>query len=223
MNTLYYIACAGFIALTLFVYGLAFYYFLLYTTGAKQRIKVFVQIAGLLLFWIVIVLIFVVTPIGRYLSDIAYGRWILSGLPLLLVSSLFFSRNFVKLVNLVPPTGIVFLQSFRLVAGLLMWVLFIIDRIPMSLTFEGRNFDVFTGLTAPLVALSGIRNRMVMVLWNMAGIALLFNMISIILSSGADILFQVPIFLLSGFLIPIGFLLHLLSLRRVVPLPVRIS
>jgi len=49
------------------------------------------------------------------------------------------------------------------------------------MTFEGRNFDILAGITAPFVAWLAFRtgktNRMLLVIWNVFALLLLLNII----------------------------------------------
>jgi hypothetical protein len=59
--------------------------------------------------------------------------------------------------------------------------------VPKVMTFEGWNFDVISGLTAPLVAFFAFRNcqtnRPLLVAWNLAALALLTNVVVIAIFS----------------------------------------
>ncbi len=84
--------------------------------------------------------------------------------------------------------------------------LFLQGDVPQVMTYEGRNFDIFSGLTAPLVATLGFRhgrvNRPLLIGWNLLCLALLLN----IMFHG---IFSVPTpFQLFGFERPNVALLH---------------
>lgn len=63
----------------------------------------------------------------------------------------------------------------------LLW-LFMYQAVPRAMSFEGRNFDVLSGLTAPVVYYFGfVKSRLsarVMILWNIICILLLLNVVS---------------------------------------------
>jgi len=97
------------------------------------------------------------------------------------------------------------------------------------MTFEGRNFDVISGITAPLVAWLVANqkiNRTVIVLWNIACLGLLINIVTVaILSMPTDLQYffnkpynvavtQFPYSFLPAFLVPLAYLLHFFSLRQ---------
>nr|MDQ3101968.1 hypothetical protein [Bacteroidota bacterium] len=53
--------------------------------------------------------------------------------------------------------------------------------LPQIMTFEGRNFDIFSGLTAPIIALIAFRhqstNRPLLMGWNILCLLLLLNIV----------------------------------------------
>jgi hypothetical protein len=54
--------------------------------------------------------------------------------------------------------------------------------VPREMTFDGRNFDILSGLTAPLVYCLAFRNgrirRRFLFIWNLAALALLVNIVA---------------------------------------------
>jgi hypothetical protein len=97
------------------------------------------------------------------------------------------------------------------------------------MTFEGRNFDVLSGLTAPVIAWLVVRNKTSktgLVAWNLICLAILINIIAIaILSTPSPIRVFMnepantivtifPVSLLPGFLAPFAFALHVFSLKQ---------
>jgi hypothetical protein len=97
------------------------------------------------------------------------------------------------------------------------------------LTFEGRNFDILVGLTAlPVAWLCFARRagpRLGAVVWNVAGIAILANIVIHALLSAptpfqvlrteppTTIIATLPYIWLPGFLVPLALSLHVASLR----------
>lgn len=69
-----------------------------------------------------------------------------------------------------------FLHIIRLPVEIVLLQLFIHNMIPELLTFEGRNFDIIAGLTAPIVGVlylkKWIGNRALLV-WNVLGLILI--------------------------------------------------
>ncbi|MCZ6531756.1 MAG: hypothetical protein O7A08_02185, partial [SAR324 cluster bacterium] len=54
--------------------------------------------------------------------------------------------------------------------------------VPQQMTFEGRNFDIVAGITALALFLISRRwalNRWLVLVWNLAGLALLVNIVTV--------------------------------------------
>lgn len=87
----------------------------------------------------------------------------------------------------IPLPRLVALQSFRLLVELSLFELAKQGRIPIAMTFEGRNLDVAVALTAPLVAWMlhrhGDRARPLVLAWNAGSLLMLANVVVIGLTS----------------------------------------
>jgi hypothetical protein len=111
----------------------------------------------------------------------------------------------------------------------LLW-LFMADAIPQLMTFEGRNFDIVAGITAPVVFfLYFIRNNIskkILLGWNVVMLLFLINIIVNALLS-APLPFQqfafhqpnvgilyLPYVWLPSFIVPAVFFSHLVAIRR---------
>ncbi len=72
------------------------------------------------------------------------------------------------------------MQTFRVGVEIAFWGLFASGMAPEQVTFEGRNFDVLVGLTAPLLAFAIVRLNPkpgVVIVWNLLGLLILSNAI----------------------------------------------
>lgn len=155
-------------------------------------------------------------------------------IPLIIVLIFAFSKSVKALLPHIPQENIIWLQSFRFYAEVLVWALYASALLPAEMTFEGRNFDVLTGVTAVLLTtrVSGFMllnklSKPLLILWNMAGLALLLNMVYVaarfmptpfrdyLHEPSAIVLTEFPISLLVAFLIPLAYMLHILSLRKI--------
>lgn len=130
----------------------------------------------------------------------------------------------------IPLPVLIGTQVFRVGVEWLLHRLWQEGLIPRLLTWEGANFDILVGLTAPLAALIATRGRaglQAALVWNIAGLALLANVVvrAILSAPGPlDVLgTEVPNSLpglfpytyLAGFLAPLALVLHVLALRAV--------
>lgn len=79
------------------------------------------------------------------------------------------------------PDWLTLLHVVRLPVELVLWGLFRYQAVPKLMTFEGRNWDILMGLTAPLVYCLAFRRRKLgragLVIWNVAGLILLGNIV----------------------------------------------
>lgn len=80
-----------------------------------------------------------------------------------------------------------FLHTVRIPVEIVLFYLFIYKMIPELMTFEGRNFDILAGLTAPFMGLLVLRKRAgnsLLLAWNFLSLALVcFILLNGILSS----------------------------------------
>lgn len=134
-----------------------------------------------------------------------------------------------RLLQVVPRHWPVAFQSFRIGVELAFWGLFAAGGAPVQVTFEGRNFDVLAGLTAPLVALAMRRWNLApraVLAWNVLGLAVLSNTIVTTLTSAPGPLHldwpgmpftafaAWPFVWIPGFLAPLAIFLHFFSIRQ---------
>lgn len=138
-----------------------------------------------------------------------------------------FSKRTLPILASIPPKSIAQLQIFRVFVELFLWALFIENLLPVQMTFEGRNLDILSGLTAPLAALFLAKSKWGLAIWNLLCLGLLINIVTVaIVSMPTDlrifnnepantIVAEFPFILLPGMLVPLAYGLSLLSLRQV--------
>jgi hypothetical protein len=148
-----------------------------------------------------------------------------------LIGVVLIHRNvtFGKLMAATPRHWPVAMQTFRIGVELAFWGLFLAGGAPSQVTFEGRNFDVLVGLTAPFVALAIAKLNLgprAVIAWNVLGLAILSNTIFTTLSSlpgpahlnwpGAPFTAfgYWPFVWIPGFLAPLAIFLHVFSIRQ---------
>ena len=146
---------------------------------------------------------------------------------LIILYFIFFRASFIERLSLKTLT---IFHIVRIpVEFVLLW-LFQFGFVPQVMTFEGRNFDVLSGLTAPLIfwlAFRGGRpNRPLLIGWNLAALALLVNIVvTAILSFPSPIqrfgfeqpnvgITYFPFIWLPAIIVPIVLFAHLASLWR---------
>ena len=130
----------------------------------------------------------------------------------------------------VPGAWVVAAQSFRIPVEAILWLLVARHALPEMMTFTGRNWDVLTGLSAPVVAWlcfgPGAPARRALIAWNVIGLALVTNVVTRgILSAPTPlrvfitdppnvIVAGFPFVWLPCFVVPVAYFLHIVSLRQ---------
>lgn len=112
----------------------------------------------------------------------------------------------------------------------LLW-LFLYKQVPQLMTFEGRNFDIISGLTAPLIIWLAWKNGLLvkskmLLLWNFICILLLLNIvINAVLSAPFPFqqlafdqpnvaILYFPYIWLPGFIVPAVLMAHLVTIKQ---------
>jgi hypothetical protein len=103
-------------------------------------------------------------------------------LPVLITIILFFAipkgRQYIDGLN---PATLTLLHTVRIAVELVLFWLYINKTIPKLMTFEGRNFDIVSGLTAPLIFYFGFvkkrLNTTTILIWNVICTGLLINIV----------------------------------------------
>jgi hypothetical protein len=127
----------------------------------------------------------------------------------------------------------IYLQSFRILMEIILWLLYLQHRVPAIMTFEGRNVDILVGVTAiPVGYLCFVKRAWpvhVAYWWNVAGILILLNVVMhaqlstpspfrvFVTEPPLTFIAYWPYILLPGFLVPLAWLGHaasLIQLRR---------
>lgn len=135
----------------------------------------------LLAFWLIFQAIFGIG--GFYLkTDAVPPRLLLFGLfpalLVILVYFVFFRKNFIERL---PLKTLTLLHIVRIPVEIVLFWLAEQQLVPELMTFEGRNFDILSGLTAPLVFLLAFRKgktkRTLLIVWNFFALGLLFNIV----------------------------------------------
>jgi hypothetical protein len=152
-----------------------------------------------------------------------------------ILAGIFFLRSTPgeAVLSALPPASPVVMQSFRIVMEVVLWALAEQGRVPYLITFEGRNVDILIGLTAwPVAWYCFVRRTWpvrVAVLWNVAGLIILANVVfRAYLSAPTPLrifftqpptgfIGTMPYVWLPTFLVPLAVWLHTASLMRQQP------
>jgi hypothetical protein len=89
------------------------------------------------------------------------------------------TRKFLKGLSLEVFT---YLSAIRIPVEITLWWLYLYNQIPVEMTFEGRNFDILAGITAPIIAYFVFTKKKwstnIAYTWNIVSLLLLVNIIA---------------------------------------------
>ena len=148
--------------------------------------------------------------------------------PLVSILIMFVSTKGRQFIDSLDLHTITLLHVVRVPVELVLFFLFMHNVVPKAMTFEGSNFDILSGMTAPLVSYLARQsnNRKLLLAWNFACLGLLINIvITAVLAApfgfqqiGFDhpnvALFYFPYVWLPAGIVPLVLLSHLVSIRQ---------
>ena len=143
---------------------------------------------------------------------------------------LFASKKGRKLIDSFDQRWMTWLSIIRVPVEFILLALFIYKQVPQLMTFEGRNFDILSGLSAPFIAYFGYTKRKIsrpaLLFWNFICLGLLLNVvIHAVLSAPGPLqrmafdqpnvaVLHFPFVWLPGFVVPAVLLSHLVNIRQ---------
>jgi hypothetical protein len=142
---------------------------------------------------------------------------------------LFFSKKGKSFLDSLDIKQLSFLHTIRIPVEITLYYLFVAKAIPQIMTFEGRNFDILAGISAPIIFYLGFIKKVIsskgLLVWNILCVGLLINIVVIAILS-AKTLFQqfgldqpniaiayFPFNWLASIVVPIVLLSHLATIR----------
>jgi hypothetical protein len=120
---------------------------------------------------------------GFYLvTDTIPPRFLLLILPpILLIIVLFTTSKGRQYIDSLDIKTLTILHIVRIPVEVVLFWLFINKTVPELMTFEGRNFDILSGLTAPVIFYFGFLKKRIskrlILLWNFICLGLLINIV----------------------------------------------
>lgn len=121
---------------------------------------------------------------GFYLvTDTIPPRFLLLVLPpILLIIGLFTTSKGRQYIDSLDIKTLTILHIIRTPVEFVLFWLFVNKMVPELMTFEGRNFDIASGLTAPVIFYFGFIkkriNKKIILLWNFICLGLLINIVA---------------------------------------------
>jgi hypothetical protein len=158
--------------------------------------------------------------------------FLLVGPPLLFIIILFSTKKGRAFIDSFDEKWLTYLHSVRIPVEVTLLFLYLNNLIPQLMTFEGRNFDILSGISAPIVAYFGYTKKSLskktLLAWNFICLGLLFNIVinallsmpTIFQKQGFDqpntgLLFS-PYLFLPCFIVPAVLLSHLVCIRKLI-------
>jgi hypothetical protein len=137
------------------------------------------------------------------------------------------SRAGAAIASSIPIAILMGAESFRVIVEIFLERLWHAGQLPRMLTFHGANFDIFIGISAPVVAALYARNAIdarAALIWNVVGIASLANVVArnVLTSPAVHLLSaEVPNVAIGSFpysfiptlIVPLALLSHVLAIR----------
>ena len=136
----------------------------------------------------------------------------------------------VRLLNAVPAHSLILMQSFRIVVEILIWYTYVESKLPIQMTWEGKNADILSGLLALPAGYYLWKYKKdspkLVLAYNLTGIALLLNILIVAVLTFPTpvryftnepsniIISRFPYIVLPGVLVPIAIAMHIFSLRK---------
>jgi len=155
---------------------------------------------------------------------------LLIGPPLLFILGLFLTSSGKTYLDQLNLKTLTILHIIRIPVEIVLFWLFLHKGVPQLMTFEGRNFDILSGITAPILYYFGFTNNLpktkILIAWNIVCLGLLINIVANAALSvpspfqkfafdqpNVGVLFF-PFIWLPGCVVPLVLLSHLASLRQ---------
>ena len=101
--------------------------------------------------------------------------------PMLAVILILATKSGRRFINTLDLPTLILLHLYRILVEFILYQLYRYHTVPILMTFEGRNFDILSGLSAPIVYyFAFVRHRLParwLIAWNLACIVLLLNVV----------------------------------------------
>ncbi|WP_343632698.1 hypothetical protein [Fluviicola sp.] len=185
-----------------------------------------------LLIWLVIQAALTLTNSYNTDPDSFPPRIMLLGIfpAILAIVLLFSTRGGRRFIDSLPLRNLTYLHTIRIPVEIVLYWLSIQKAIPELMTFEGRNLDIFAGITAPFIAYFGVvkskLNKQLLLAWNIICLGLLLNIVmNALLSAPSPIqkfafdqpniaILNFPFSWLPTVIVPIVLFSHLSAIRQ---------
>ena len=195
---------------------------------ASHDSKIFLVIISL---WIVIQTVTSVSGFYTITDSVPPRVALLLIPPLIMTIILFSTRRGKVFIDRLDIRTLTLFHIIRIPVEITLFWLFLHKAVPGLMTFEGRNFDILSGISAPivyyLVFINMKLNRYALLIWNFICLALLLNIVFNAILSVPGVfqkfafdqpnlaILAFPFALLPSVLVPLVLFSHLASIRLI--------
>lgn len=103
--------------------------------------------------------------------------------PLVLIMSLFTTSGGRQYLDKLDVSTLTLLHTIRIPVEMVLFWLFVNKAVPGLMTFEGRNYDILSGLSAPIVFYFGFVKKQLgktsLLIWNFICLGLLIHIVTL--------------------------------------------
>lgn len=148
-----------------------------------------------------------------------------------MIAYFFISKKFKLIIAAFPFQLTVYYQSFRVFVELLILAAFLKGMGPVHVTFEGYNFDILAGITAPIIGWLFFSRKAIstkaLLVWNITCLLLLANIVFIFITLVYNpalwgftetpisaSLFTMPYIYIAAFYMPSAVFMHVFCIRK---------
>jgi hypothetical protein len=213
------------VIINLFIFTTLFtYYWIVKQMNASKTVGILIAV------WLILQAILGQTGFYKVNNTIP-PRFVLMVMPpLLFIIILFNTQKGKAYIDDLDIKKITLLHVIRIPVEIVLFGLFTVKLVPQLMTFEGANFDIFSGISAILIYFLMLKkasyNKALMIIWNVVCLILLFIIVAIAILSAPSPFQQLafnqpnigvlhfPFNWLPSFIVPVVLFCHLAALRK---------
>ncbi|MFD2935682.1 hypothetical protein [Spirosoma flavum] len=217
---------AFFVVTTLLTLGM------LYTAAHRVSVSGAVRVLVASLVWLTLLAVLAYRHFFQQLDAIPPHFVLAIGVPLLLIIGLVITTGGRAWTSQLPLPILTLLHTVRIPVELSLYGLYLYQQVPQLMTFEGRNYDILAGITAPVVAYYAFKQKRLaprwLLLWNLLSVGLLLNIVvQAVLSTPLPFqqmgfeqpnvaLLKMPYVWLPGFVVPTVLFSHIVAIGQLI-------
>ena len=182
--------------------------------------------------WIFIVTILSLNGFYQDYDFIPPKLFLFLGIMIICIAGLFIYPKTREFIGQMPITTLTYLHIVRVPVEIVLWWLFINGAVAESMTFQGVNFDILSGISAPFAGLFLVgmksKSKLAAIIWNLLTLGLLVNIVAraiqatpyffdpAIYDQPNVAVFYFPYVLLPLFVVPVVFFCHIASFYQLI-------